>query len=57
MLIPGVGNINNVLTRRERAWHAEIATDPRLPTLVEEDAPKKGKKEPLLIPQNPYFYN
>ena len=57
LLIPGVGNINNVLTRRIRAWHADIASDPRLPRLIDEEPGVPEPKAKLLVPQNPYFYN
>ena len=51
LLIPGVGNVINVLTRRKRMWHEELAEDPRLPSLYDSTY-KSG-----LIPQSTYFYN
>ena len=51
LLIPGVGNVANVLTRRKWPWHDELAEDPRLPAL-QSSSYRTG-----LIPQSTYFYN
>ena len=50
LLIPNVGNIANVITRRKRAWHDSLAEDPRLPS-IEETVYRSG-----LLPQSDYFY-
>lgn len=35
--VPGVGNIVDVPTRREEAWHQELLAHARLPALVDDD--------------------
>lgn len=52
MLIPSVGNLINVLSRRYQPWHSTIAPDPSLPVLEGDVFVTHG-----LSPQNPYFYN